>query len=320
MRTCWIVAGVLFMTGCNTLHPFQAGAPEGAIDVIAHRGASAYRPENTLAAFQHAVELDADWFELDCTVSRDLAVVVIHDSTLDRTTSGQGAVREFTLPELRSVEAGGWFSEEYRGEPLPTLGESLDLARNTIGVYCEIKNSDNDDALMTEILKRTADAPVRTPETDALMMALIERSLSRNVPLTRNAIREIRDRKMEDSVVIQSFSPIVCAIALIEAPEIRTELLASKDKDRPERWDEYLRWLRLLDVPGFNVSKSVLDEALIAQMHAEGRTVAVWTVDDPEEMRRFADWGVDAIITNKPDVCIDVLDEMGKRWKRPWWD
>lgn len=308
------------MTGCQTLHPFRAGAPEGAIDVIAHRGASAYRPENTLAAFHHAVELNADWFELDCTVARDLTVVVVHDTTLDRTTSGAGAVSDFTIAQLRDLDAGTWFAPEYAQERVPTLGEALDLAERKIGVYCEIKNSDDDSALMDDILERMADVEVRTPDTDALMMAMIEHSLTRNLPLTRNAIEAIRERNMEKDVVIQSFSPIVCAISSIEAPDIRTELLAAKDEDHPERWDVYLRWLRLLDVPGFNISKGSVTEELVKEMHSEGRTVAVWTVDDPSDMRRLAEWGVDAIITNKPDVCLEVLTEMGKHWPRPWWE
>lgn len=318
MRYLVLAAGVLIMSGCVT---FRAGAPAGAVDVIAHRGASAYRPENTLSAFQLAADQQADWFELDCTLARDYAVVVIHDDTLDRTTPGEGPVKDFTLPELSQFEAGSWFSAEYEGEPLPTLDQALTLAKKEkIGVYCEIKNSHDDDALMAEILERTKDDAVRTPAVDGLMMAMIEHSLTRNLPLTRNCIREIRERHMEQAVVIQSFSPIVCAIALIEAPEIRTELLAAKDEDEPERWDQYLRWTALLNVPGFNTNNSSLTQELLDQMHKEGRTVAVWTVDNPEDMKRLAEWGVDSIITNKPDVCIQVLEDMGKHWKNTWWE
>ena len=318
MRYFLLAAGVLIMTGCQT---FQAGVPEGAIDVIAHRGASAYRPENTLASFAYAAELKADWFELDCTLARDYTVIVIHDDTLDRTTTGQGKVADRTLPELKELDAGTWYDAAYAGERLPTLEESLRLAKKKkTGLYCEIKNSADDTALMQEILERCADDPVRTPDTDALMMAMIEHSLTRNLPLTRNVIKDIRKRKMQKATVIQSFSPIVCAIALIEAPEIRTELLASKDDDHPERWDQYLRWTTLLDVRGFNTNKGDLTAELVDQMHADGRTVAVWTVDDPDDIRRLAEWGVDAIITNKPDLCLKLLTDMGKHWKKPWWE
>lgn len=308
------------MAGCQTFHPYRAGAPEGAIDVIAHRGASAYRPENTLAAFQHAIEQGADWFELDCTVARDLSVVVIHDDTLDRTTSGTGPIADLTLAQIRDLDAGSWFAAEYAGEPLPTLAESLDLAKGKIGVYCEIKNSDNDSKLMKDILDELADVDVRTPDTDALVIAMIEHSLTRNLPLTRNAIAEIRARNMEKDVVIQSFSPIICAIALIEAPEIRTEYLASRNEDKPAQWESCLRWLRLLNAPGFNISMKSVSPELIEQMHAEGRSVAVWTVDDPEQMRQLVERNVDAIITNVPDVCIQTLEELGKHRKKTWWE
>lgn len=93
--------------------------------VIAHRGASGTRPENTLAAFRHAVALGADMIELDVQLTRDGEVVVLHDTTLDRTTDGRGPVSERTLAELRGLDAGGWFGRAFAGERLPTLAEVL---------------------------------------------------------------------------------------------------------------------------------------------------------------------------------------------------
>jgi len=93
--------------------------------VIAHRGASGTSPENTLAAFRRAVELGADMIELDAQLTRDGAVVVIHDYTLERTTSGGGAVHETTLADLRRLDAGAWFDTAFRGERVPTLAETL---------------------------------------------------------------------------------------------------------------------------------------------------------------------------------------------------
>ena len=133
MKRCigWLVLGSIVMMGCATT--YRAGAPEGAVDVIAHRGASAYAPENTLAAFELAVEQQADWFELDCTLSKDDEVIVIHDSDVDRTTDGVGNVCDLTLVELKALDAGAWFDGKFAGEPLPTLGETLDLAKDRIG-------------------------------------------------------------------------------------------------------------------------------------------------------------------------------------------
>ncbi|NIA13332.1 MAG: hypothetical protein GWP08_04570 [Nitrospiraceae bacterium] len=300
------------MTGCATT--WQAGAPDGAIDVIAHRGASAYAPENTLAAFALAAELKADWFELDCTLSEDGEVIVIHDDSVDRTTDGEGRVSRLPLPELKKLDAGAWKAPEFAGERLPTLGEALDLAKERqIGVYVEIKNSYDDSNVMNKIIDMSEGHSRFRPSVKRQLISMIRDSGSRNFVLTQKAIEAIRERNMERQVVIQSFSPIICTIAQLEAPEIRTELLGGKDDKKPHRWPMYLRWAELLEVDGFNTNNGTLDKNLLAQFHADGMTAAVWTVDDEDDMRRLAQWGVDAIITNKPDVCLRVLEEEGKR-------
>jgi glycerophosphoryl diester phosphodiesterase len=94
-------------------------------EVIAHRGASGTRPENTLAAFRRARELGAHMIELDVQLTRDGEVVVLHDGTVDRTTDGRGSVAALTMPEVRRLDAGSWFAREFAGEPVPTLAETL---------------------------------------------------------------------------------------------------------------------------------------------------------------------------------------------------
>jgi glycerophosphoryl diester phosphodiesterase len=105
--------------------------------VIAHRGASGTRPENTLAAFRHAVALGADMIELDVQLTADGEVVVFHDDSLARTTDGHGTVRAHTLAELRRLDAGGWFDPAYRGERVPTLAAVL--AEIPLPVNVELK-------------------------------------------------------------------------------------------------------------------------------------------------------------------------------------
>ncbi|MBI2433851.1 MAG: glycerophosphodiester phosphodiesterase, partial [Candidatus Hydrogenedentes bacterium] len=87
----------------------------------------------------------------------------------------------------------------------------------------------------------------------------------------------------------------------------RTEFLVSKDKERPERWDQLLAFGRLIGVAGFNAHHEAITPELIESAHRKGRSVAAWTVDDPVEMQRLAGWGIDAIITNKPDVALETL-------------
>lgn len=110
--------------------------------VIAHRGASGTRPENTLAAFRRAVELGADMIELDVQRTRDGAAVVIHDWTLDRTTTGAGSVGDRSLAEIRTLDAGSWFDPAFAGERVPTLAEVL--AAVPIPINVELKPRGDD--------------------------------------------------------------------------------------------------------------------------------------------------------------------------------
>jgi glycerophosphoryl diester phosphodiesterase len=108
--------------------------------IIAHRGASGHAPENTLAAFERAVELGAGFIETDLHLTRDARFVAIHDHTLERTTNGRGAVSDFTLAELRELDAGKWFDRQFSGQQIPTLEEILAFARKHDAVfYFEIK-------------------------------------------------------------------------------------------------------------------------------------------------------------------------------------
>src|ERR1700751_4542895 len=109
---------------------------------IAHRGASGYAPENTLAAFRRAVTMGAGFIETDLQLSRDARLVALHDATVNRTTNGQGAVHDMTLGELRRLDAGSWFGSEFAGERIPTVEEILDFAkRPDLVFYLEVQLS-----------------------------------------------------------------------------------------------------------------------------------------------------------------------------------
>ena len=270
--------------------------------VVAHRGASAYAPENTLAAYKLAVDMGADWFELDCALSKDGEVIVIHDDKVDRTTDGSGMVAALTLAELKQFDAGSWKSPEFADQRIPTLAEALDFAKGTIGVYVEIKSAGNDGALEADLLA-FADAYVTLPpHMTRDLIKRVEADGTPNLELTRKAVALIRERGMESEVVVQSFSPIVCAVAALEAPELRVELLTGAGLDEPDSWEWAVRWAYLLDLAGINVESGGVDPARLGMLHASGKTMAVWTVDDPATMRRLTELGVDGIITNRPDA------------------
>lgn len=294
------------LAGCATTGSLMI-KPKDKVAVIAHRGASAYAPENTLAAFELAVDMGADWYELDCLLAKDGTVMVSHDNDVDRCTDGKGFITEMTVAELKTLDAGSWKDPKFAGERMPTLDESLAMAKDRIGVYVEIKSVADDGPLMEQL--RVAVGVQERLSDDALagLVAVAESSGNRNVALARAAVADIREAGMERQVVIQSFSPIICMMAIAEAPEIRTEYLGSYNEEKPEAWENFKSWGKLINVAGFNVSQPSITEARLKEFHDLDKTVAVWTVDDAESMAKLIDWGVDAIITNKPDLLREVL-------------
>ncbi|UCH33053.1 MAG: glycerophosphodiester phosphodiesterase [Armatimonadota bacterium] len=108
---------------------------------VAHRGASATRPENTLAAFRRAIEVGADMIELDARATADGVAVVMHDGAVDRTTNGSGPLANLTLKRVKALDAGSWFAEEFAGEPVPTLTEVVSLTAGRIALDIELKET-----------------------------------------------------------------------------------------------------------------------------------------------------------------------------------
>lgn len=142
--------------------------------VIAHRGASGYAPENTMAAFRRAAEMGVSFIETDLQLTRDSRLVAFHDTHLGRTTKGQGLIREHTLAELRELDAGSWFDPQFAGEKIPTLEEIIAFARKAdVVFYLEVKASDTwgvEHALVSALreVKEVARAAVLSFELSAL--------------------------------------------------------------------------------------------------------------------------------------------------------
>ena len=111
--------------------------------IIGHRGASGYAPENTMAAFRHAVAMGVSFIETDLQLARDARLVAIHDPSVDRTTNAKGLVKEYTLSQLRELDAGSWFDAKFAGEKIPTLEEIVNFARQAdVVFYLEVKSND----------------------------------------------------------------------------------------------------------------------------------------------------------------------------------
>lgn len=236
---------------------------------LGHRGASHDAPQNTLAAFRLANEYGADGYELDVHLTKDGVPVVIHDFTVDTTTDGTGPVAGFTLAELKRLDAGVKFSPRFAGERIPTLAEVFDILEPHSIVNVELKT----------------------------------RSIGDN-GLERATIQLIRERGLQERVILSSFNPFSLLRARRIAPELKIGLLYAPDLPL------YLRkaWFRLVVKPqALHPHYRMVDARYMAWAKRKGYEVNVWTVDDPEDMRRLAALGVNAIITNRPDVLKSVL-------------
>jgi glycerophosphoryl diester phosphodiesterase len=236
---------------------------------LGHRGASHDAPQNTLAAFHLANAYGADGYELDVQLSKDGIPVVIHDFSVDKTTDGSGRVSSFTLEEMKRLDAGSKFSAEFAGERIPTLEEVFDVLQADTIVNVELKTA--------------------SPGDNGLEDA---------------TIALIRGRKLEDRVIVSSFNPFSLLRVRRRAPELKVGLLYAPDLPL------YLRraWFRFVLKPAaLHPRYQMVDAQYMTWAKKQGYDVNVWTVDDPTDMRHLSGLGVNAIITNRPDVLRDVL-------------
>jgi glycerophosphoryl diester phosphodiesterase len=268
------------------------------VEVIAHRGASAYAPENTLEAFKLARKQGADYFELDVRLCKTGRAVVMHDDTVDRTTDGFGKVSKLTLTQLRKLDVGGWKGAKPTGQPVPTLREALESCGKDFGCYIEIKGG-------PEPKLHAPTQGQRNKRFDAEFLASVDNHAT--VKLVRAVIADVRSAREQKHVVIQSFSAIACCATKIIAPRLRVELLVSKLQ--AGTMIRSLRLSRFFGFAGINTNFKNLTREHLTELKAAGLSCAAYTVNEPDDMRRLIDWGVDGIITDRPDVCRAILRE-----------
>ncbi len=238
--------------------------------IFAHRGASHEAPENTLAAFLLAAELEADGVELDVQLSKDGEIVVIHDFDLESSTNGTGPVRERTLAELKELDAGGWLDPSYAGQQVPTLQEVIDAVGHRLLLNIELKTlSLRDDGLAAEV------------------------------------VRTIEDNHLLDRVIVSSFNPFALWRTKRLNPWIPIGLLYAPDLPLPLRYP----WARhLLRLDALHPHHSLVSDRYLRWARTRGYGVHTWTVDDPGRMWQLIRLGVELIITNRPDLLRQVLE------------
>jgi glycerophosphoryl diester phosphodiesterase len=142
--------------------------------VIAHRGASRAAPENTLAALSKAIEFGADYAECDIFLTKDGEIVLFHDEEMDRTTGKEGMIWDYTLAQLKALEVGSWFKEEFKGEPIPTLREAIRLAKGKIKLNIEVKSPKGSDL---KIAQKVVDIIQAEGIEEECMVTSFERSI-----------------------------------------------------------------------------------------------------------------------------------------------
>ena len=255
--------------------------------ILAHRGASARAPENTLEAFRLAVEEGAGGLELDVHATRDGEIVVIHDASVDRTTDGSGAVAGMTLEELRRLDAGYRFSPDggrtfpYRGRGtrIPTLAEVYAQFPD-VRVNADIKETRaGTEEVVLRVIRRAA-AEVRTlvASNDHAVVRRFRRA-------SGGRIRTAASRRE-----IAAFYLMSCS---------RLEALGRPAYDA-------------LQVPVEHKGIALVTPRFLGAAHSRDVRVDVWTINDAAEMRRLLDLGVDGVMTDRPGVLASLLEERGE--------
>ena len=271
---------------------------------IAHRGARSIAPENTLAAARMGLEVGADMWELDIQMTADGELIVIHDSTLKRTSNVREVfpsrkpwlVHEFTLDEIRLLDFGSWFTEQdpfgqiaagmvaesdlasYVRQQAPTLGEALTFTlEHSWSVNLEIKDLGGN------------------PDPDQVV---------------KKILTLVQDLDMVDSVLISSYNQTYLAQVRKIHPHVATGVLVSKPHPHPESL------LRQLGAQAYHPRLSGFRPTDIALLHRQGCRVNIWDVNDRKTMERLVRAGVDGIFTDFPQLLTSVLATCGREKNR----
>ncbi len=246
---------------------------------VGHRGAADLAPENTLTAFRLALEHDVDAVELDLHMSQDGALVVMHDPTLRRTTGTDGEIRDYNLAELWLLDAAATYQgRDIEPQPIPTLEDVLDLVQGHAGVQIEIKQS-------------TDNTPY--PDIAAKVLDVVSQY-----------------RMLAETMILSFDFDTLHAITALE-PQAQTCALAGATYlSRLGLRRRATRVATQLAAHGFRtvgLDHTYLTPQLFQALHVQGLRVGVWTVNDPQAIRKFADMGVDFVTSNRPDLLRDLM-------------
>nr|WP_307775551.1 glycerophosphodiester phosphodiesterase [uncultured Cetobacterium sp.] len=233
--------------------------------ILGHRGASGSAPENTLAAFKMAFEMGVDGLEFDVQQTKDGELVVFHDWTLERTSNGKGNLKDFTLAELKKLDAGSWFSEKFKGEKIPTLKEVMDII----------------------------------PEDKFINIELKEENSVENRGTEKTLVNFLKDYKHID-IVVSSFSHNLLKNIKELDSTIKIGVLLESNLIDVNRYLDSMEF----EIFSYHPGKSFLNKEQVKKVKSSGKMVNVWTVNFIEDGEKVRDMGVDSIITNYPERFI----------------
>lgn len=265
-------------------HPFFT--QQDGVMVIAHQGGEWLRPSNTLVAFDNAVELGVDVLEMDIHQTKDGAIVLMHDATVDRTTDGSGAIKEMTLAEIRALDAGYYWTDD-DGATYPYRGQGIQVPT------------------LEELFQRYPD-----------MRMNIE--IKQETPsMVRPFCQLIHTYNMQDQILVATFHKATVKAFRAECPDVITSMVEPEIQLFFGLNAAYLG--ALFQAPGtaFQVPTTsslpiigevdVITERFVRVAHSHNIQVHAWTINDTAEMERLIALGVDGIITDRPDLLLEVV-------------
>lgn len=241
--------------------------------ILAHRGDKSYAPENTLPSFSQAIQKGADGVELDAKLTSDGHVIVIHDSSVDRTTNGKGRVASFTLEGIRKLDAGKWFTKKFTGTQVPLLEEVFEIVGKDKMINIELTNY-----------------------------------FAPRDGLTVKVCDLIKRHNNRSQILFSSYFPSNLKIAAQILPEIPRGLLAF-----PGFLGLWARSFGFMfgDYQALHSHISNTSREQMQRAHRLKRRVHVWTVNTPEELNQLKEWGADGIFTDDPAMAVQALGRSG---------
>lgn len=242
--------------------------------IIGHRGACGYAPENTLESIQTAADMGIEWVELDVKLTADDVPIIFHDDTLDRTTNGSGKVAETSWADIKELDAGSWFADSFYEARVPTLEQALDLIIELdLGLNLEIKP-----------------CPGREVETAQIALDILSRIWDDH-----------------DKIMISSFSDISLeTVAEMTGGDWAIGYLID---EMPENWRDMAKHLNAATV-NINGNREDLKREFIEDIIDEGYGILAYTINDPFRAQELLNWGIDGVFTDEPDTIRDELFSM----------